>query len=62
MCIADGRPLLCDKNDYLKMVAEKRFTQLGSEPELWFGVPLKRGDRCIGVMAIQSYQQVSNIK
>lgn len=56
-----GRPILCDKNDYLKMVTEQRFTKLGSEPELWFGVPLKRGERCIGVMAIQSYQHVSNI-
>lgn len=56
-----GRSLLCDKNAYLDMVNEQRFSKLGSEPELWFGVPLKRGDRCIGVMAIQSYQQVSNI-
>ena len=53
-----GRPLLCNKNDYLKLVDQQCFAQLGSEPELWFGVPLKRADRCIGVMAIQSYQQV----
>jgi len=50
-----GETLLCDKANYRQLVEKKRFLQLGSEPEFWFGVPLKQGDRTIGVMAIQSY-------
>ena len=56
-----GSSVLCDKNGYLDMVKDGLFTKLGSEPELWFGVPLKRAGRCIGVMAIQSYHKISSI-
>jgi len=56
-----GQSLLCDKTGYLELVEQGHFAQLGSEPELWFGVPLKRGGRCIGVMAIQSYKEVTAV-
>lgn len=52
-----GETVLCDKNEYLELVADNQFKQLGSEPELWFGVPLLRSGRCIGVMAVQSYHK-----
>lgn len=56
-----GQSVLCDKPGYLAMVDDGLFAKLGSEPELWFGVPLKRADRCIGVMAIQSYTPINSI-
>lgn len=56
-----GSSVLCDKSGYLDMVKAGHFSKLGSEPELWFGVPLKRGEHCIGVMAIQSYQKVNAV-
>ena len=56
-----GTSVLCDKSGYQDMVGDGLFTKLGSEPELWFGVPLKRGNRCIGVMAIQSYREVNMV-
>ncbi|NVK25295.1 MAG: diguanylate cyclase [Gammaproteobacteria bacterium] len=50
-----GKPILCDRKKYQQLAAQGEFEVLGTEPELWFGVPLMRGDYCIGVMAIQSY-------
>lgn len=51
-----GESLLCDQSSYRQMVVEQRFEQLGTEPQIWFGVPLIRAGRCIGVMAVQSYK------
>lgn len=56
-----GQSVLCYKSDYLAMIQQGHFCQLGAEPELWFGVPLKRGDRCIGVMAVQAYSPITTI-
>ena len=50
-----GKTLICDRQKYRQLVADKAFVPLGTESELWFGVPLKQDDRVIGVMAIQSY-------
>ena len=54
-----GSSLLCERLGYRDMVNQGHFQQLGSEPELWFGVPLLRSGRCIGVMAVQSYKLTS---
>lgn len=58
---ATGQSILCDKTGYFAMVQDGKFAKLGSEPEFWFGVPLKRGNRCIGVMAVQSYSPIKTI-
>ena len=58
---SSGQSVLCDKPGYLDMVNDGKFAKLGSEPELWFGVPFKRGSRSIGVMAIQSYSPITAI-
>mgnify|MGYP003875094507 FL=1 len=56
-----GKTLICDRLKYRQLVAEEAFVPLGTESELWFGVPLKQDDRVIGVMAIQSYQPTNEI-
>ena len=56
-----GRTLICDKTKYRQLTKQGAFVQLGSEPELWFGVPLKQDERIIGVMAIQAYQPMEAV-
>lgn len=51
-----GKRLICDKSTYQQLVESKQITQLGSASELWFGVPLIRSGKTIGVMAVQFYQ------
>jgi len=56
-----GQTLICDKARYRELTEQGAFVQLGSESELWFGVPLKQDERVIGVMAIQSYHPMEPI-
>ncbi|WP_319759337.1 EAL domain-containing protein [Maridesulfovibrio sp.] len=54
--IKAGHPLLLDETDF----SDRRTNQInhiGSPAKSWLGVPLKSGDKIIGVMAIQSYKQ-----
>ena len=51
-----GKALLCDEAGFHRLVQEGQIQAQGSAPMHWLGVPLCRGERVIGVMAIQSYQ------
>ena len=50
-----AKPLLCDVNQFEQMVADGHIQAQGSPCAHWLGIPLCRGERVIGVMAIQSY-------
>lgn len=50
-----GKPLLCDKDQFSAMIANGDIQAQGSECTHWMGIPLRREDQLIGVMAIQTY-------
>lgn len=47
--------LLCDVEGYRRLVETGDITAQGTACQYWLGVPLCRGEKIIGVMAIQSY-------
>lgn len=47
--------LLCDQDEYRRLVETGDITAQGTASQYWLGVPLCRGEKVIGVMAIQSY-------
>ncbi|RVT46807.1 diguanylate cyclase [Rheinheimera sediminis] len=49
------RALLCNQDEYLRLVDNGDITAQGTACQYWLGVPLCRGEKVIGVMAIQSY-------
>ncbi len=49
------RPLLCDLDQFNELVKSGEIESQGSPSAHWMGIPLWRGDKVIGVMAIQSY-------
>ncbi|MCF4008806.1 sensor domain-containing diguanylate cyclase [Rheinheimera sp. UJ63] len=49
------RPLLCDEEEFDELVRSGEIESQGSPSAHWMGIPLCRGDKIIGVMAIQSY-------
>ena len=50
-----AKPLLCDASQFEQMVIDGHIQAQGSPCAHWLGMPLCRGQRVIGVMAIQSY-------
>ncbi|NDV26408.1 EAL domain-containing protein [Desulfovibrio sp. JC010] len=54
--IKAGHPLLLDEHDFEDQRTNK-INHIGSPAKSWLGVPLKFGDKIMGVMAIQSYEQ-----
>ncbi len=50
-----AQPLLCDASQFAQMVKDGHIQAQGSPCAHWLGIPLCRGDRVLGVMAIQSY-------
>ena len=50
-----AKPLLCDASQFEQMVIDGHIQAQGSPCDHWLGMPLCRGQRVIGVMAIQSY-------
>lgn len=50
-----AKPLLCDASQFNQMVIDGHIQAQGSPCAHWLGMPLCRGQRVIGVMAIQSY-------
>jgi PAS domain S-box-containing protein len=53
--IKTGQPLLVTNQD----IITQNIPYLGSLPLVWLGVPLKVGERVLGVMAVQSYSNSS---
>ena len=55
--IETGEHLFLTRENYETKVKELGVKRLGTTPIDWIGVPLKRGNRVIGVMAVQSYDE-----
>ena len=50
-----GTPLLASRADFDRLLEQGEVSQLGSLSVCWLGVPLKFGDKPMGVLALQSY-------
>ena len=50
-----GMPLLASRTDFERLIEQGEVNKLGSLSVCWLGVPLKFGDKPIGVLALQSY-------
>jgi len=50
-----GQPLLCDEENYVRLIREGQIQAGGTPSHHWLGVPLKRGAHVIGVMSVQLY-------
>lgn len=50
-----GRPLLADRPTLDALAAAGELVEFGDRATCWLGVPLLRGDRAVGVLAVQSY-------
>lgn len=57
-----GEPLFADAETLDALTKEGAFQILGSRPREWFGIPLKRRGECIGLFAIQSYEDDSPLE
>lgn len=55
--LTSGNHLFLTKENFDQRVRELGVKKLGTNPVDWIGVPLKRGNRVIGVMAVQSYDE-----
>jgi len=55
--IRTGQTLLLNRKQLEEMIVQGELKPIGSitNKSIWLGTPLKRGDKTIGVMAIQSY-------
>ena len=52
-----GNPLLTSEESFRDLVSRGALEQIGKPPVSWLGVPLKVGERTIGVIAAQSYDK-----
>lgn len=50
-----GKPLFLYEEDIHKLVEEKKVVLLSKCPKIWMGVPLKHGEKIIGLIGIKSY-------
>lgn len=53
--IKEGKSLLLKKKDILNITDQQVKSKYGKIPEIWFGVPLKIKNQCIGALVVQSY-------
>lgn len=53
--LRSGKPLLADRARIRALEASGRVQSRGALAHCWLGVPLHRGDRVVGVLAVQSY-------
>lgn len=52
-----GQPLLCDAARFRQLIAAGDIEAQGTPSHHWLGVPLRRGQLVIGVMAVQLYEE-----
>ena len=52
-----GQPLLCDAAKFRQLIAAGDIEAQGTPSHHWLGVPLRRGQLVIGVMAVQLYEE-----
>ena len=57
LVLTSGAPLLATPDVMSRLLAEGDVELLGAPSVDWLGVPLKRGERTFGVLAVQSYRQ-----
>ncbi len=50
-----GTALLANRDTIRKLRASGEVIQMGTDPESWLGVPLVIGERCVGLLVVQSY-------
>ncbi|HQL30701.1 MAG TPA: PAS domain S-box protein, partial [Thermoanaerobaculales bacterium] len=50
-----GQPLLVNRDDFVDLQASGEVELVGTDSVQWLGAPLTRGERVIGVVAVQSY-------
>lgn len=51
-----GKSLILSKSEIEEMIAKGEAEMIGTIPLQWVGVPLKTGDKVIGVIVVQSYK------
>ena len=54
------RPLLCDNDKFEQLISSGEIVSRGSDCHQWLGVPIFSGDKAIGVIVVQSYNQTIN--
>ncbi len=52
-----GQPLLCDAQKFQQLIDAGEIESQGTPSHHWLGVPLRRGQLVIGVMAVQLYEE-----
>lgn len=52
-----GKPLLASPEVFEKLVKKGEVEQIGTPSSYWVGVPLKKEDKTIGILAVQSYDE-----
>jgi len=57
--IHTGKSLLVDPKKFNEMLAAGQIERVGTPSVDWLGVPLKSGDRILGVMGVQSYEETT---
>lgn len=55
----NGQPILVDEQRYQELLAAGEIELIGAPSTAWLGVPLRSGGKDIGVVAVQSYRDVS---
>jgi PAS domain S-box-containing protein len=55
--LSTGQPLLATRREFAALAARGEIEDRGGDSVSWLGVPLQRGDRTFGVLAVQSYQE-----
>ncbi len=53
--VDEGRPILLNKAEILRLDEARARQPIGSDPEAWLGVPLIVGGHILGAMVVQSY-------
>ncbi|MCK4409411.1 MAG: PAS domain-containing protein, partial [Candidatus Eisenbacteria sp.] len=54
-----GEATMVDEESYQELIAAGEVELIGASSTTWLGVPLKTGGRDIGVVAVQTYEEVS---
>ncbi|MDZ7777040.1 MAG: PAS domain S-box protein [Bacteroidales bacterium] len=54
--IRQNRPVLLRKNEILQLYEEGIIELIGTTAEAWLGVPLKVGDKILGAVVVQNFQ------
>lgn len=55
--LRSSKALLCNRDDYTKLIDEGEIIELGEPAESWLGVPLNLTNGDIGALVVVSYQQ-----